>query len=116
MSPSQIAPRCTKEPRTLSRRQVAACIEASKGPNRVPQSKLAARYGVAQQTISMIVKDEADFHPCRTRYDAATKERAVELRQAGMQFPVIAALLGAGERSVKRWMREAKTSTRGTKR
>lgn len=84
--------------------QRRACIEASRGPNRVPQSKLAAQTGVSQKTISDRVKKYADFHACRTRYESDIKQRAIQLHSEGWTTMRIARELGTSHTSVRRWL------------
>lgn len=89
----------------LSQRQIDACIAAQKGPNRVSQASLAARYGVSQRIISKWTKAQIDTRGCRTRYGADTKEEARRLRvEEGLNYSEIGRRLGIECRTIGRWL------------
>lgn len=99
----------------LSRRQIEECIAAQRGPRRVSQAKLAARFGVTQTTISDWVRGHVDAHPCRTRYADATREEARRLHVVeGLDYAAIARKLGTTRTTIQRWLGPAPKSSEPT--
>lgn len=99
----------------LSKRQIEECIAAQRGPNRVSQQKLAAKFGVNQTVISRWVREHVERHACRTRYPQRLRARAQRLREKkGLSNAAIARKLGTTSTTVRRWLGPVAKSTEPT--